>query len=103
MSHKKRSQTLEYQWEQALIDAYSDYRWRQVLNPLYEKFQQWKSGELGHMDMDEAIHQTHKENQEVYIFFTQKRDRLVQVIQLNEDWFKAWVKDNPPPAGYSLG
>jgi len=103
MSHKKRSQTLEYQWEQALIDAYSDYRWRQVLNPLYEKFQQWKSGELGHMDMDEAIHQTHKENQEVYILFTQKRDWLVQVIQLDEDWFKAWVKDNPPPAGSSLG
>ena len=55
-----------------MIDAYSDYRWRQVLNPLYEKFQQWKSGELGHMDMDEAIHQTHKENQEVYIFFYPK-------------------------------
>jgi hypothetical protein len=103
MSHKKRSQTLEYQWEQALIDAYSDYRWRQVLNPLYEKFQQWKSGILGHMDMDEAIHQTHKENQEVYILFTQKRARLVRVIQLDEDWFKEWVKDNPPPAGYSLG
>jgi hypothetical protein len=53
-----------------LLDAYYDYRWRQVLEPLYQKFQQWKDGELDHMDMDEAIHQTHKQNQELYVFFT---------------------------------
>lgn len=39
MSRKKRRQTPEWQWEQALIDAYYDHRWRQVLDPLYEKFQ----------------------------------------------------------------
>ncbi len=58
MAHKKRSRTPQtpgYQWEQALLDAYYDYRWRQVLEPLYQKFQQWKAGELDHMDMDEAI------------------------------------------------
>ena len=32
MSHNKRSQTPEHQWEQALLDAYHDYRWRQVKN-----------------------------------------------------------------------
>lgn len=103
MSHKKRSQTPEYQWEQALLDAYHDYRWRQVLDPLYRKFQQWKDGELDHMDMDDAIHQTHKQTQELYGVFTLKREILIRSIQLNEEWFQAWVKDNPPPAGYKLG
>ena len=64
MSRKKRTQTLEYQWEQALLDAYYDYRWRQVLDPLYQKFQQWKASDLDHTDMVEAIHQTHKQNQD---------------------------------------
>ena len=103
MTRKKRTQTPEYPWEQALLDAYHDYRWRQTLEPLYKKFQQWKAGELDHLDMDQAIHQTHKQNQEVYVLFTQKRDWLVRAIQMDEDWFQAWAKDNPPPAGYKLG
>jgi hypothetical protein len=53
--------------------------------------------------MSEAIHQTHKQTQEVYRFFTEKRDWLVRVIQLNEAWFQQWVKDNRPPASYQLG
>ena len=103
MSHNKRSQTPEYQWEQALLDAYHDYRWRQILDPLYQKFSQWKTGELDHLDMDEAIHQTHKQTQELYGVFTLKREILIRAIQLNEEWFQAWVKDTPPPAGYKLG
>ena len=105
MAHKKRNQTPQtpgYQWEQSLLDAYYDYRWREVLEPLYQKFQQWKVGELDHMGMDEAIHQTHKQTQEVYAFFTQKRDWLVRVIQFDEAWFQVWVKVNPLPAGYQL-
>lgn len=30
MTHKKRTQTPEYQWEQALLDAYHNYRWREI-------------------------------------------------------------------------
>ena len=100
MGLPKRTQTPEYQWEQALLDAFYDYNWRQVLEPLYQKFQQWKAGELDHMDISEAIHYTRKQTQEVYSLFTLKREMLVRVIQLNEEWFPTWVKDNPPPAGY---
>ncbi|MFZ2098716.1 MAG: hypothetical protein WAV05_18950 [Anaerolineales bacterium] len=53
--------------------------------------------------MSEAIHRTHNQAQEVYSFFTEKRNWLVRVIQLNKAWFQAWVKDNPPPEGYLLG
>jgi hypothetical protein len=27
---------LQREWEQALIDAYGDYRWRQILQPLHD-------------------------------------------------------------------
>jgi hypothetical protein len=74
-----------------------------VLEQLYEKYQQWNAGGLDHMGMDETIHQTHKQTQEVYAFFTRKRDWLVRVIQFDEAWFQVWVKDNLPPAGYQLG
>lgn len=70
-----------------------------MLEPLYQKFQQWKAGELDHMDMDEAIHRTHKQTQEVYAFLTQKRELLLRLIQFDENWFQACVKDNPLPAG----
>jgi len=34
MSAKKRSQSPTRRWEQSLIDAFYDYRWHQVLDPL---------------------------------------------------------------------
>ena len=102
MSRKKRRETPEYKWEQALIDDYYDYRWRQVLNPLYEKFKRWEAGELAHWDMDQAIHETHKENQTLYGLFTENRSLLVGMIQWDEEWFAQWIVDHPPPAGIQL-
>ena len=49
-----------YHWEQEMIDAYYDYQWHQVLDPLYEKFQQWQAGNFSHDEMDGAIHTTHR-------------------------------------------
>ena len=103
MSRKERRQTTpEWQWEQALIDAYHDCLWRQVLEPLYEKFQRWKTGELTHNDMDRAIHEVHKQNQEIYKFFTQKRSFLVRLIRWDWEWFESWLADHPPPPGIEL-
>jgi hypothetical protein len=99
MSHKKRAHTPEYQWEHALLDAYDDFRWQQVLEPLYDQFQRWTAGELDHAEMDKAIHQTHKETQELYGVFTLKREILVRAVQLDEDLFQDWVRENPPPSG----
>jgi hypothetical protein len=101
MSCKKR-RTPEWQWEQALIDAYYDHRWRQVLDPLYEKLQRWKVGELTHADVDRAIHETHKQNRELYRLFRESRSFLVGLIQWDRDWFDGWVADNPPPPGVEL-
>jgi len=80
-----------------VIDAFYDYQWHLGLNPLYEQFQRWKAGEVSHLEIDEAIHKTHKACQKVYGLFTSKRDFLVSVIQFNEEWFSGWVKDHPRP------
>ncbi len=92
---KRRSPQRE--WEQALIDAYYDYRWRQVLQPLHVDFQRWAAGELEHADLDRAIHETHKQSQQLYGLFTQSRYWLVRAIQFDEDWYLRWVKDHPAP------
>ncbi len=95
MNAKKRSP--RDQGEKEMIDAFYDYQWHLVLDPLYELFQRWKAGDLSHAEMGEAIHKTHKEGQEIYRLFTNKRDFLVRVIQLNADWFPEWAKDHPTP------
>jgi hypothetical protein len=95
MTAKKRSPL--YQWEQEMIDAYHDHQWHLVLEPLYEKFQDWKTGKASHLEIDEAIHETHRSCQKVYSLFSSKRDFLISVIQFNEEWFPEWVKDHPRP------
>jgi hypothetical protein len=99
---KKRGQAPEREWEQALIDAYYDHRWHQALDPLYEKLQRWKVAELTHADMDRAIHEAHKQDQDLYILFMQDRSLLVGLIQHDRAWFKSWVADHPPPPGVEL-
>lgn len=49
----KKSTVKEYQ--QSLIDAYYDYKMREMLEPLYEACQQWKSGKLEHDDITECL------------------------------------------------
>jgi len=92
----------EREWQQQLIDDYYDYRWKQILEPLYQEFLRWKSGELAHADMDQAIHKTHKQTQELYGLFGEKRDWLARVIQMDEDWFEVWLKDHPAPESLPL-
>ena len=105
MSHKKRTQTPQYQWEQTLAGSAPTTIIAGGGCSIHciRSSSSGKQANLDHMDMDEAIHQTYKPRRDVYGFFTLKREFLVRAIQLNEEWFQAWVKDNPPPAGYKLG
>jgi len=96
MSRKHRL-TPEWQWEQALIDAYADHRWHQVLDPLHEQLHRWERGELTHDDLDQAIHQAHKETQRLYGLFTERRERLVRLIQWDQEWFTPWLAEHSPP------
>ncbi len=102
MSKKHRRGTPQWEWEQALIDAYYDRRWHEVLDPLYEQFQRWKAGELHHDDMDKAIHETLKPRRSIWNYFTEKRTDVVDWIQFDRDWFEPWLAAHPPPAGIEL-
>jgi hypothetical protein len=95
MTARKRSPL--YQWEREMIDSFYDYQWHLILDPLYEKFQRWRAGEVSRYELNEAIHKTHKACQQVYSLFAIKRDFLVSAIQFNEDWFSGWEKYHPRP------
>jgi len=47
------------EYQQALIDAYYDSWMKEMLEPLYKAFQQWKQGNLKHDELTELIHKTH--------------------------------------------
>jgi hypothetical protein len=52
--------------------------------------------------MDQAIHQTHKQTQRLFSFFSENRSSLVHWIQLDRKWFEPWVADHAPPPGVEL-
>ena len=60
MSGKRRRDTPEWVWEQALIDAYDDHRWHEVLDPLVAAVKRWEAGELDHVDLARAAGRVRK-------------------------------------------
>ncbi len=92
-----KSPTSKREWEQAVIDAYYNHRWRQILEPLSEKFRRWEAGGLEHADMDQAIHEAHKQTQKVYSLFLEKRETLAAMIQWDHEWFVPWARERGYP------
>jgi len=86
-------------WEQAMTEAYWDYRWRQIMEPLCDTFQRWKAGKLGHADVDQAIDAAYKEKCLINSLLAHRADRASAVIQWwDREWFLAWIEENRPPA-----
>ena len=91
-------------WEGALTNAYWDYRWRQIMEPLCDTFQRWKAGELGYADVDAAIDTAYKEKCMINSLLARRPDRAAAVIQWwDRDWFLAWIEENRPPPGVDIG
>ena len=90
------------EYQQSMINAYYDSWMKEMLEPLYEAFQQWKQGSLKHDELTELIHKIHRENQRGYSFFTQGRSQIIGCIKMDGDWFTGWSKNNPPPPGAEL-
>ncbi|MFQ6101801.1 MAG: hypothetical protein ACE5OS_11300 [Anaerolineae bacterium] len=101
MNHSEKNPA--QQWEQALIDDYYNYRWQQLLEPLCDRMQRWKAGELTYADMDQILNEVHQQVCEIRSLITQRRDRLVMLIQwLDREWFENWVKSYSPPPDVRL-
>jgi hypothetical protein len=90
------------EWQQKMIDDYYDFKWKELLEPLFQDFQRWKAGERSHADMDAAIHAAHKESQKLYSLFGEKRETLASWIQLDQDWFLPWLAGHPAPDNVRL-
>lgn len=90
-------------WEEVMTDAYWDYRWRQIMEPLCGTFQKWKAGELGNEDVNKAIDEAYKEKCSINSLLTQRRDRAAAIIHWwDPEWFEAWIEEHRPPAEVDL-
>jgi hypothetical protein len=98
MSRKRRRDTPQWVWEQALIDAYYDHRWHEVLDPLTETVERWKAGEVEHGDLARAALRIRKEVNRLDDLFTQKREYLDRLIEFDSDWYVPWVTTHPRPS-----
>jgi len=90
--------TLRREWEEKLITDYYDYRWRRIMDPLCDKMQRWKDGDLTHAEMEKTLNEVHEETCEVRSLFRQRRDRLVNLIQhWDREWFESWLLEHRRP------
>ncbi|MFZ5916190.1 MAG: hypothetical protein ACOYZ7_04595 [Chloroflexota bacterium] len=90
-------------WEKALIDAYCDYRWHKLLDPLCETFQAWKAGEIGIEQVDQALDRAYQQKCALNNLFCQRLDRVWNLIHWwDREWFEAWVAKNHPPASIKI-
>jgi hypothetical protein len=81
-----------------MIDDYYDYRWHRLVDPLCDKMQLWKDGNLTHEEMERTLEGVHQEVCEVRCLFRQRKDRLVNLIQhWDRDWFEDWLRKHAPP------
>jgi len=103
MSGKRRRDTPEWAWEQALIDAYYDYRWHQVLDPLAAAVRRWEAGELDHVDLARAAGRVRKGTSPIDYLFSEKREMLVRMIEFDEEWSGPWIAAHPRPQTPEIG
>jgi hypothetical protein len=99
----KPGQKTTQRWEQQLTVDYREYRWKQVMEPLCDRLQRWRDGNLSHTEMDQILEEIHNQTCEIRSLFAQRQDRLVMLVQwLDRDWFKEWVAEHAPPKGARL-
>ncbi len=98
MSQKRGRDTPEWAWEQAVIDAYDDHRWHEVLDPLAAAVRRWEAGELDHVDLARVARRIHKKMSPIDYVFSQKREMLVRLIEFDEEWSGPWIAAHPRPA-----
>ncbi len=103
MSGKRRHDTPEWTWEQALIDAYYDYRWHQVLDPLAAAVRRWEAGDLDHVDLARAAGRVRKGISPIDYLFSEKREMLVRMIEFDEEWSGPWIAAHPRPQTPEMG
>lgn len=68
MTTRKKSKE-ERKRDREIVEMYHQKVTEDALNPLYEKFQDWKNGKLPYNELTDYIHEFHKENQKIWTRF----------------------------------
>ncbi len=97
-----RPHSPEITWKQKMVRDYYDYRWTQLLEPLYRDFRLWKARKRTHAEMDQSLQAAHKQSQYLYQLFAQGHETLAEWIQMDHEWFDPWLAENPAPSGIQL-
>ncbi len=87
-------------WEDRLVADYREYRWRLLMEPMCQRMEKWKAGELTTEEMDRAFEECYRHITELRHILNQRTDRAALLIQvLDREWFEEWVKQHTPPPG----
>lgn len=95
---EKKQHGPAWDWQQAMMEDYYDYRWHQVGDPLCDTFRRWKDGEASHQEVDKAIEEAYKQRCMIKNLFSQRPDRVVALIQWwDREWFDDWLEAHRLP------
>jgi len=90
-------------WEDRLVADYREYRWRQLMEPMCQRMEKWKAGELTSVEIDQAFEECYHHICELRNILNQRSDRAVLLIQvLDREWFEGWIREHTPPPGARL-
>ncbi len=92
----------ERQRDRRILDLYHKHMTEKELEPLFDQFKQWKSGELPYFELTEFIHQFHKKNQEIYktfhyyddehlVFRAKKELNMFNEKDLENEAYQRWM------------
>jgi hypothetical protein len=97
MSRGRDRNTPEWAWEEALIAAYYEQRWREVLAPLATALHSWEAGDSHPTDVAREAARLHKQVSTLDGMFSEKREYLVRLILFDEEWSEPWLRAHPRP------
>jgi hypothetical protein len=97
MSRGHGRNTAEWAWEEALITAYYEHRWREALVPLAAALHRWEAGDGDPADVAREAARLSKQTSRLDDLFSQKREYLVRLILFDEEWSEPWLRAHPRP------
>jgi|SRR5690625_3490008 len=89
--------------DREILAAYQRYLTEKELEPLFERFKEWKANDLSYDDLTEFIHEFHKKNQKIWgifnnsldeeylIFHAKKELNMFNEKDLDKELYKLWL------------
>ncbi|MDG5789354.1 hypothetical protein QA612_17985 [Evansella sp. AB-P1] len=79
--HEKKKTKAERTKEREIIGQYHQKVTEDALDPLYQRFIEWKNGELPYYELTEHIHEFHKLNRKIWTKFNYNPDDSLLVFE----------------------